>query len=296
MLNPVNYVRLKLALQHYQRPPWELSAEEGAELAKQLPRQQALEARILSYAKQSAIQVSAEEVSARLAQLREGYADEESWVASLAQVELSLEEYTQALQCELLMEAVLERVVSAVPTISDEAARAWYVDHPRQFLRPERRRVRHILITINEELIDNRLLVARRRIESLRNQLLMAPMRFAELAERHSECPSALHGGEIGWVEAGQLYPELDAALFRLPEGQMSTILSSPMGFHLLICCGIQEAAPVPMEEALPRIIAAHHERAKSQLQKQWLTWLQQQEWVEPTEPCNATQNSCNLA
>ena len=296
MLNPVNYVRLKLALQHYQRPPWELSAEEGAELAKQLPRQQALEARILSYAKQSAIQVSAEEVSARLAQLREGYADEESWVASLAQVELSLEEYTQALQCELLMEAVLERVVSAVPTISDEAARAWYVDHPRQFLRPERRRVRHILITINEELIDNRLLVARRRIESLRNQLLMAPMRFAELAERHSECPSALHGGEIGWVEAGQLYPELDAALFRLPEGQMSTILSSPMGFHLLICCGIQEAAPVPMEEALPRIIAAHHERAKSQLQKQWLTWLQQQEWVEPTEPCNATQGSCNLA
>ena len=296
MLNPVNYVRLKLALQHYQRPPWELSAEEGAELAKQLPRQQALEARILSYAKQSAIQVSAEEVSARLAQLREGYADEESWVASLAQVELSLEEYTQALQCELLMEAVLERVVSAVPTISDEAARAWYVDHPRQFLRPERRRVRHILITINEELIDNRLLVARRRIESLRNQRLMAPMRVAELAERHSECPSALHGGEIGWVEAGQLYPELDAALFRLPEGQMSTILSSPMGFHLLICCGIQEAAPVPMEEALPRIIAAHHERAKSQLQKQWLTWLQQQEWVEPTEPCNATQGSCNLA
>ena len=294
MLNVINYVRLKLALQHYQRPPWELSAEEAADLAQQLPKQLALEARILSYAKQSGIQVRAEAVAERLAQLREGYADEESWQASLVQAELSLEEYTQALQCELLMEAVLERVVAAVPTISDEAARAWYLDHPRQFLRPERRRVRHILITINEELIDNRLLVARRRIESLRNQLLMAPTRFAELAERHSECPSALHGGEIGWVEAGQLYPELDTALFRLPEGQLSTILSSPMGFHLLICCGIQEAAPVPMEQALPRIIAAHHERAKSQLQKQWLTWLQQQEWVEPSEPCSTTQGACH--
>lgn len=288
MLNAINYVRLKLALQNYQRPPWELTEEETEVLAQQLPRQLTLEARILSYAKQAEIQVTDEALSARLAQVRAGYEDEESWLASLRQVELSLAEFTQALQCELLMEAVLERVVSAMPTLSDEAARAWYLDHPRQFLRPERRRVRHILITINEDLIDNQLLVARRRIESLRNQLLMAPLRFAELAERHSECPSALHGGEIGWVAAGQLYPELDAALFRLPEGQLSTILSSPMGFHLLICCGIQEAAPVPLEQALPRIIAAHHERAKSQLQKQWLTWLQQQELAESTEPCSA--------
>ena len=288
MLNAINYVRLKLALQNYQRPPWELTEVETEVLAQQLPRQLTLEARILSYAKQAEIQVTDEALSARLAQVRAGYEDEESWLASLRQVELSLAEFTQALQCELLMEAVLERVVSAVPTISDEAARAWYLDHPRQFLRPERRRVRHILITINEDLIDNQLLVARRRMESLRNQLLMAPLRFAELAERHSECPSALHGGEIGWVEAGQLYPELDAALFRLPEGQLSTLLSSPMGFHLLICCGIQEAAPIPLEQALPRIIAAHHERAKSQLQKQWLTWLQQQELAESTEPCSA--------
>ncbi len=288
MLNAINYVRLKLALQNYQRPPWELTEEESEVLAQQLPRQLTLEARILSYAKQAEIQVTDEALSARLAQVRAGYEDEESWLASLRQVELSLAEFTQALQCELLMEAVLERVVSAVPTISDEAARAWYLDHPRQFLRPERRRVRHILITINEDLIDNQLLVARRRIESLRNQLLMAPLRFADLAERHSECPSALHGGEIGWVEAGQLYPELDAALFRLPEGQLSTLLSSPMGFHLLICCGIQEAAPIPLEQALPRIIAAHHERAKSQLQKQWLSWLQQQELAESTEPCSA--------
>lgn len=288
MLNAINYVRLKLALQNYQRPPWELTEEETEVLAQQLPRQLTLEARILSYAKQAEIQVTDEALSARLAQVRAGYEDEESWLASLRQVELSLAEFTQALQCELLMEAVLERVVSAVPTISDEAARAWYLDHPRQFLRPERRRVRHILITINEDLIDNQLLVARRRMESLRNQLLMAPLRFAELAERHSECPSALHGGEIGWVEAGQLYPELDAALFRLPEGQLSTLLSSPMGFHLLICCGIQEAAPIPLEQALPRIIAAHHERAKSQLQKQWLSWLQQQELAESTEPCSA--------
>ena len=288
MLNAINYVRLKLALQNYQRPPWELTEEESEVLAQQLPRQLTLEARILSYAKQAEIQVTDEALSARLAQVRAGYEDEESWLASLRQVELSLAEFTQALQCELLMEAVLERVVSAVPTISDEAARAWYLDHPRQFLRPERRRVRHILITINEDLIDNQLLVARRRMESLRNQLLMDPLRFAELAERHSECPSALHGGEIGWVEAGQLYPELDAALFRLPEGQLSTLLSSPMGFHLLICCGIQEAAPIPLEQALPRIIAAHHERAKSQLQKQWLTWLQQQELAESTEPCSA--------
>ena len=141
--------------------------------------------------------------------------------------------------------------------------------------------MRHILITINEEIVDNREPVARRRIESLRARLIGAPQRFAELAERHSECPSAVHGGEIGWVEAGQLYPELDSALFTLPNEGLSGILTSPMGYHLVLCCGIQEAVPIPMEQAVPKIIAAHHERAKAKLQKQWLNWLMQQEFLD---------------
>lgn len=276
-----NYVSLKLATEHFQRPPWELDESESARLQELLVSQIALEKRIVRYAHEAGITVAAEALAERLATLRGAYEEESSWLASLEQAGLTQESFSAAIGRELLMEAVLEKVVSAVPTLSEEGARAWYLDHPRQFLRPERRRVRHILITINEEIVDNREPVARRRIESLRARLIGAPQRFAELAERHSECPSAVHGGEIGWVEAGQLYPELDSALFTLPNEGLSGILTSPMGYHLVLCCGIQEAAPIPMEQAVPKIIAAHHERAKAKLQKQWLNWLMQQEFLD---------------
>ncbi len=276
-----NYVSLKLATEHFQRPPWELDESESARLQELLVSQIALEKRIVRYANEAGITVAAEALAERLATLRGAYEEESSWLASLEQAGLTQESFSAAIGRELLMEAVLEKVVSAVPTLSEEGARAWYLDHPRQFLRPERRRVRHILITINEEIVDNREPVARRRIESLRARLIGAPQRFAELAERHSECPSAVHGGEIGWVEAGQLYPELDSALFALPDEGLSGILTSPMGYHLVLCCGIQEAVPIPMEQAVPKIIAAHHERAKAKLQKQWLNWLMQQEFLD---------------
>ena len=284
MLVCENYVSLKLATEHFKRPPWELDTEENAKLQTLLVSQIALEKRILGYAAEAGIVAAEGLLEERLATLRAAYEDEASWQAPLAQIGLTHDKLEQVIAQELVMEAVLDKVVCAVPTIAEEAARAWYLDHPRQFLRPERRRVRHILITVNEEIVDNREAVAKRRIESLRARLLGAPERFAELAERHSECPSALHGGEIGWVEAGQLYPELDAALFSLPAEAISGIVSSPMGFHVIQCCGIADPAPVPMEEAVPRIIAAHHERAKAKLQKQWLNWLVQQEFLEPQE------------
>jgi peptidyl-prolyl cis-trans isomerase SurA len=58
---------------------------------------------------------------------------------------------------------------------------------------------------------------------------------FAELAKRHSEDPgSAVQGGDLGYVKKGVFYPEFESAAFSLNEGQLSGIVETPVGFHII--------------------------------------------------------------
>ncbi|WP_024871213.1 nitrogen fixation protein NifM [Tolumonas lignilytica] len=278
MLNWQAYPKLKLATQHFGKVPADLSAEEATRLETMLTHQLAMEERILEYAAQAEMTVTAADLNVALDEVKKAYPDEEAWKASMATVKLDLPSLKEALRRELLVSQVMDKVVENIKPLTEEAAKAWYLDHPRQFLQPERRMARHILITIDEENPDNYEETAYARLQTLRGQLIQTPGKFAELAMRYSECPTAVNEGKIGLVKQGQLYPELDAALFQLPERGFSKILRSPMGFHLLWCEKIHAAAPMPLDEAIPKIIAAQLDHAKKKLQKQWLNWLMQQE------------------
>src|SRR5690606_29960784 len=86
---------------------------------------------------------------------------------------------------------------------------------------------------------------------------------FADLAMRHSECPSALEGGLLGKVRRGQLYAALDEALFRLMPGEMSGIVESPLGFHLLHCDEVIPARVIGFDEAAPIIRRRLQDKAR---------------------------------
>ncbi|NOX18354.1 MAG: parvulin peptidyl-prolyl isomerase [Chlorobi bacterium] len=58
---------------------------------------------------------------------------------------------------------------------------------------------------------------------------------FAELAKKYSDDPgSAVQGGDLGWVKRGVFYPEFEAAAYQLANGQLSGVIESPVGFHVI--------------------------------------------------------------
>jgi peptidyl-prolyl cis-trans isomerase SurA len=58
---------------------------------------------------------------------------------------------------------------------------------------------------------------------------------FAELAKKYSDDPgSAIQGGDLGWVKRGVFYPEFEAAAYQLAKGQLSDVIESPVGFHVI--------------------------------------------------------------
>jgi peptidyl-prolyl cis-trans isomerase C len=183
------------------------------------------------------------------------------------------------------VEAILEKVGARAPQVSEIDVELYYHYHPDQFRRPETRLARHILVTLNPTLPDNTEVAARSRIEAIAARLEKSPRRFEEQALKHSECPTALQGGRLGDIPRGQLYPELDAALFSLTAGRISAVLESPLGYHLVLCEAITPERILSLNQARGPIRARLEKNRKRICQQAWLKQLQ------PTLPQTGQQN-----
>lgn len=97
---------------------------------------------------------------------------------------------------------------------------------------------RHILIKPTEILSSDD---ARQKLEDIRARLLKGES-FADLARTYSDDPgSARQGGDLGWVSAGDMVPEFDAMMRKVPVNQVSEVFQSPYGWHLLMVTGTRE-------------------------------------------------------
>ncbi|MDB4986310.1 MAG: Periplasmic thiol disulfide interchange protein DsbA [Myxococcaceae bacterium] len=101
-------------------------------------------------------------------------------------------------------------------------------------------RVRHILIEYKgargaQPFVTRTKEQAKLRASEVRARLIKERLPFAKLAAEASDCPSKSEGGELGRFTRGDLEPQLELALFALEPGQVSEVVESPFGFHILL-------------------------------------------------------------
>ena len=236
-------------------------------------RQVDIERRILSTPEAASIALAPASIDAAWHEIRARYASDAAFDAALGDAGLARAGLRVAIERSLRVDAVLERV-GGVVEVSETDVELFYLIHNERFVRPERRSVRHLLITINDAFKGNRRANARWRIESILRRVQKAPQRFAELATRYSECPTALNGGLIGTVRRGMLYAELDRVAFELDVGQVSPIVESENGFHLVQCVAIEPAGTLTLGQVAARIRESLAESKRRSVQKQWIEAL----------------------
>lgn len=268
------YHLLRAALARFGKTPAELSDEELQAVRRQAQREYELEGRVLRSAQARDVHLPPGAVERAYATVAERYPEPRAFEEDLARNGLDPDGLRRALERELRVEAVLERVAARAAEVGELEARIYYYLHPERFTVPETRLARHILITLNEAYAENRREAALARIERIAERLRRDPRRFAEQAGKHSECPTAMQGGRLGRVPRGTLYPELEAVLFSLREGEVSRVVESPLGFHLLYCERIHPARRVSCEEAMPQILQRLRERQRRICQRAWLRRL----------------------
>ncbi len=268
------YHLLRGALERFSKNLAELDAGQLAEARRQADRTWSIESLVLASAEAAEVILPSTQVDAAYAELLSRYTDDTAFEADLRSNGLNRELLRQALHRELVFDSVMQRVAARRLTVSQIDARLYYEFHVDRFLVPEQRTARQILITINDDFVENRRRAAQSRIRAMAAKLKRGPNRFADQARKHSECPSALEGGKLGNIRRGQLFPELDSALFSMAEGAVSDVVETEVGFHLLWCEKIIPARAIPFAKAEPRIRALLEERNRRNCQKAFINQL----------------------
>ena len=171
------------------------------------------------------------EVARAVAQTRARFKTPEAFERQLVREGHDERSYREYVRRMLSADRAAQALVEAGVAVSDADIEAFYRANAAQFSRPAQLRLREIMIrapAAGAERAD-----ARRRIDEVRAQLV-AGEAFDALARRVSDHPTRQWGGELDPVARGQLPPALEAVAFALQPGELSTVIETEAGFHLL--------------------------------------------------------------
>ena len=268
------YLRLKLAAKLFQKPLEALATDELRRVESVATRQREIETLILTTPDAAGVVLPEASVAASLNEIRDRYASDEDYCADLERIGLDAAALRQAVERDMTVEAVLEIVGAGGTAVSDTEVEIFWFMHKERFRRAETRVLRHILVTINEQLAGNERPASRARIDAIRVRLLKSPERFAEQALKHSECPTAMNGGLLGSVPRGQLYPELEAVAFAMSEGALSEVVESELGFHLIHCENVNPERQSLFDEVRETICEHLEQQRRGLRRKSWINAL----------------------
>jgi peptidyl-prolyl cis-trans isomerase C len=270
------YHLLRGALEKFQKSANDLTEQQYLEASRVADRTWALESIVLSSPEAVDATVTDTDIDLAVAEIESRYTDRTSFLADLASNGLDEHVLRSALRRELLFSAVMERVSVKTPNVNELDIQIFYQLHTERFIRPETRKARHILITVNPEYPENEYQRVLERMQPMVEKLRKNPARFKDLARTHSECPTALEGGLLGELPMGKLYPELDTALFAMAQGEISDIIETEMGMHILYCEKIYASVKAPLSRAKDRIRGILEQRQRKACQQAWLDKLRE--------------------
>lgn len=168
-------------------------------------------------------------------------------------------------QERILAEAQLEYVENAsLPSaeLIDKQVRTIYKAEPERFTAPAEVHARHILITGTDD-------AARSKAEKILADL-RAGADFEQLAREHSADPgSAAKGGDLGFFPKGKMVPAFEKAAFALKKtGELSPVVQTPFGFHIIRLEGRKPATVKPFDEVKDELRAETIAKLKNDARK----------------------------
>jgi peptidyl-prolyl cis-trans isomerase C len=172
------------------------------------------------------------EVDADLREMRSEHANDREFAERLATAGVSAEQLRHQRRLSVDMTKLVRAATGAA--ISDAAINAYYRDNRDRFLLPDAVTASHILIRVNPDASAEQRAEARRKAAGIRDQIL-GGADFGRTARDLSEdTGTALSGGLVGTFPRGQMDPAFEAAAFSGKPGEISDLVETPYGFHII--------------------------------------------------------------
>ncbi|NLH15799.1 MAG: hypothetical protein GX455_04405 [Phycisphaerae bacterium] len=158
----------------------------------------------------------------------------------------------------LQIERLTQRIASAVAVPSDKEILRHFEKYRDRYTIPEMVRVRHI---VKHPKAEEEAEGIRMEMEKIREELENGKADFAQVAEKHSDCPD--HGGDLGFFPRGQMVPEFEDVVFMMQNGAISKVFQTRFGLHIAQVTDRREAVPCSLSQVREAIVRELQEQAR---------------------------------
>jgi len=193
------------------------------------------------------------EVDERYRALTGRFPTPEDFQGVLSSMGMTDQEFRQEIEMNLQIEKMLQKKFDVLNKIDDQAVSAYYKEHPEDFQVPDRVNASHILIATMEEDTPETKAEKRKQLAGLKKQI-DGGADFGELAAKHSACPSKAKGGDLGPFEKGKMVKPFEDAAFSLKKGEVSEVVETPFGYHLIKVTDRQPGRVMPLDEVKEKV------------------------------------------
>jgi peptidyl-prolyl cis-trans isomerase C len=185
--------------------------------------------------------------------------------------------------------------------VTESDANNYYSENPKEFETPEQVRASHILMA--PDTADTSVDPNDAKAKALaKAEQLLAQLKegadFAELAKANSTCPSAAKGGDLGFFSKGDMVAPFEKTAFALEPGQLSDIVETKFGYHIIKVTDHKDAGTISFEQAKDDVIDKLTKRKKTEIAKEYIQSLKAeadityQSGQEPVSAVQAPQDS----
>ena len=199
------------------------------------------------------IAVPAADIDARLAQIRQQFPSEEAFSQALAAQTMTPDRLKNDIRSDLAVSSLLTAEIDPKVSVDETAAKTFYDGNLERFQEDEAVRASHILIRVAADADDATKQKARAEAEGVLKELQTGGD-FAALAKEHSQDASAAQGGDLDFFSRGQMVPPFETAAFGLQKDQVSDVVETQFGLHIIKVTDRRAARTVPFAEADAKI------------------------------------------
>jgi len=187
-------------------------------------------------------------IEAQIAEIKSQFPTEKEFNDRIAQAGRTPEQFRADVTSGVRRLEFVEQQFGSKIQIGDDQIKAFYDDNPQYFQTPEMVRASHILVAVPADATDAVKKTKRAAIDAARARVLQGED-FAKVAAELSDCPSKQNGGDLDFFGPGQMVPEFEKAAFGMKDGEVSEVVTTQFGFHIIKRTGTQQAQKRPMDK-----------------------------------------------
>lgn len=204
-------------------------------------------------AKRRELKTTAAEINAVIKFNEDRFGSRKAFLDALKAEGKTMAQFKKSIERETLISKLADAEIIAKAVYSEEELKEHYEKNISKFKRPDSVHIWHILISTAPEMSDEE----RGKKKALAHEVLAkirAGEDFSSAADKYSEDAYRVKGGDMGYIHRGRLVAEVEEAAFSLKEGQVSNVIESIFGFHIIKAGGRKEAETIGFDEAKSKL------------------------------------------